>query len=149
MRLSDIRWGTVCGLAVAAEVVLIAAAVLYMVIYGGLNPGHPEEFYQRHVRSAAPILSIAVGMPLFFLLARWLARRAAKGAGKANAIALWVVWAVLDTAFLCAAGGVGAIAEILPFWLASYTTKLAGAWAGQNWGQATQSPLSSRKTGDQ
>src|SRR5437588_59855 len=101
MRLSDMRWGKVCGLAVAAEVALIGATVIYMVIYGMFNPGHPEEFYQQHVRAAGPIISIVVGIPLFFLLARWLARRAPKGAGQQTAIALWVVWALLDTAILC------------------------------------------------
>src|SRR5437868_1017065 len=72
MRLSDIRWVQVCSLAIAAEVALIGATVIYMVIYGMLNPGYPEEFYQQHVRAAGPIISIVVGIPLFFLLARWL-----------------------------------------------------------------------------
>jgi hypothetical protein len=98
-----------------------------MIVCGALNPGHPEEYYQHHVRAAGPIVSILAGIPVFFLLAGWQSRKAK---GKAGAIALWMVWAVLDTAILLGLEGPGAIGPILPFWLASHATKFASAWAG-------------------
>jgi hypothetical protein len=124
MRWSEVRWGTVLGLVVLAEILLISAAVLYMVIYGHFNPGHPEDFYQRHVRIAGPWISIAAGIPIFFFFARWLARR-----GSYSAVAFWVIWAMLDTSILVAAEGAVAIG-ILPFWIASLATKLVSVWAG-------------------
>jgi hypothetical protein len=125
MRWSEVRWGAVLGLVVLAEVLLISAAVLYMVIYGQFNPGYPEDFYQRHIRVAGPWISIVVGIPIFFFFARWLARR-----GNYSAVAFWVIWAVLDTSILIAADGAGAIGHILPFWIASLASKLLSIWAG-------------------
>ena len=125
MRWSEIRWGAVLGLVVLAEVLLISAAVLYMVIYGHFNPGHPEDFYQRHARVASPWVSIGAGVPIFFLFGRWLSRR-----GNYSAVALWVSWVVLDTSILVVADGIGAIGHILPFWIASLASKLLSVWAG-------------------
>jgi hypothetical protein len=124
VRWSEVRWGTVLGLVVLAEVLLVSATVLYMVIYGHFNPGHAEDFYQRHVRVAGPWISITAGVPIFFLFARWLARR-----GNYSAVAFWVIWAVLDTSILIAAER-GVELSILPFWIASLASKLVSVWAG-------------------
>jgi hypothetical protein len=126
MHWSEVRWGAVIGLVVLAEVLLISTAVLYMVIYGHFNPGHPEDFYQSHARVASPWVSITAGVPIFFLFARWLSRRGIA----ASAVALWVIWVVLDTSILIAADGAGAIGRVLPFWIASLASKLLSVWAG-------------------
>src|ERR1700682_1028334 len=123
MRWSEVRWGAAICLVVLAEILLISATVLYMVIYGHFNPGHPEDFYQRHVRIAGPWISITVVIPIFFFFARWLARRS-------SAVAFWVIWAVLDTSILIAADGPSAVGHILPFWIASLASKLFSVWAG-------------------
>jgi hypothetical protein len=127
MRWLGVRWGAVLGSVALAEVLLVAAAVLYMVIYGNVfNPGHPQGFYDRHVRLAGPWISIAAGMPLFFFLARSLVQG---GSAIRNAVALWAMWAVADTAILIAADGFGGIGRILPLWAASHLTKIAAIWA--------------------
>jgi hypothetical protein len=135
MHLTGVRWGAVVGIAVLIEILLIAAAIGYMFVYGTfLNPGHPEDFYQAHVRVAAPWISIAVGLPIFFVSARWLARRSRGPAAMTNAVALWFVWALIDTSILLASDGLEGIRRIFPFWLASYLTKFVGAWMGERTG---------------
>jgi hypothetical protein len=126
----------VLALAVFAEVLLIVSAILYMVVYGAFNPGHPQEFYERHVNAAGPWISIVCGFPIFFALAYWLARRVTKNPaiGKTgvtgSAIGFYAIWAIMDTAFVLAFGGVAGIAGILPIWLASHASKILGVWAG-------------------
>lgn len=79
MRLSHVRWFAVAGLAAASEVLLVAVTIVYMIIYGNLNPGHAQDYYERHVRVAGPWISIPAGLPIFFVFARWLAKRARPG----------------------------------------------------------------------
>ncbi len=129
----------VLALTVLAEVLLIAMTILYMVLYSYLiNPGHSKEFYEQHVQSAAPWLSITCGIPIFFVLGLWLATRARKYPVPANnvaksvtvsAICFWLVWSVLDSTFILASGGMAAIQQVLPFWLGSHVSKALSIWA--------------------
>ena len=125
MRWAEVRWGRVIGLAGLAEVLLVLASILYMVIYGFFYPGHPEEFYQQHVRVAGPWISIVAGMPIFFLFARWLARDSVVAA-----LAFFAIWAALDNSILVAIDGASGIWRIFPLWAASHATKLLSVWAG-------------------
>ena len=126
-------WRSIVAAAALAEALLIAAAMLYMVIYGVLNPGHPEAFYQQHARVASPWVSLAAGIPIFFALGRWLTKRE-----KGSAVSLWAAWAVIDTIILIAAAGFSGIYQILPFWVASHATKFTSAWLGSKSGERTR-----------
>lgn len=127
------------SLALFAEILLIASTIIYMVLYSYLiNPGHPKEFYEQHINSAAPWLSIFCGIPIFFLLASWLARRAAKSPVPAtnirtsiiaSAIGFWLIWALIDNSIMLAAGGRNALRAVLPLWAASQITKPLAIWA--------------------
>jgi hypothetical protein len=129
MQIYGLRWGAIVGLAVLAEVLLIASAVLYVVIYSyAINPHQPNSVYEAHARVASPWVSIAVGLPLLYLFSPWIARRSP--AGLANGLAIWACLFVVDNAILIGAAGFKGITDILPFWLASHATKLLGAWAG-------------------
>ena len=60
-----VRVLSLIGVAVLVMVLNIVASILYMVVYGHLiNPGHPKEFYDQHVQSAAPFCSIIAGIPV-------------------------------------------------------------------------------------
>jgi hypothetical protein len=123
-------WGRIAGLAIVAEVLLVLSAVLYMVVYGYLiHPGETDAYYEAYARIASPYVAICAGLPIFFLLSRWLARKAPPRA-LAHALALWVAVVVLDTGILIGMEGFAGIARILPFWLTSHATKLLGAWLG-------------------
>jgi hypothetical protein len=114
----------VVGLAALVMALNVGASVLYMVVYGYvIAPGHDEAYYQQHAQVAAPYSSVIVGIPLMFFAARWLARRR----GRRDAIAIAIVYVVVDLAVLAGSGALSRLAVIA---VVSYATKLAAAYAG-------------------
>lgn len=129
-----VRLASLIGVATLVLVVNVAMSVLYMVIYGYLiNPGHPKEFYDEHIKVAAPYCSIVAGVPLFFLAGLWVAGWSGAPGVAANlgiraALIVWLAYAVIDLAIVLAVGGVtGKMAGLVT---ASLITKLAAAYAG-------------------
>ena len=118
------RWAKLLGLAVLAEVALIASAVLFMLIYSAaIHPGEQSAFYNAQARVLLPYIAIAVSFPLFFLLARW-------SDGWRNALIFWGVHVGIDVAISLATDGVSGLRAILPLWLLSQSAKLLGCWFG-------------------
>lgn len=108
----------------------MASLFLYVAFYSYvIAPGQGIEVYQAHAEQAGPVLTIFVGVVIFFFIARWLARRSANPVGAA--LLFWAAWAVLDGAFILVATS-GVEGGALPVWAipASYLTKLAAAWFG-------------------
>lgn len=129
-----VRLASLVGVALLVVVLNVAGSVLYMVVYGHLiNPGHPKEFYDEHIKVAAPYCSIVAGVPLMFLAGLWVAGwSGSEGVGghlgvKA-ALVVWLAYAILDLGIVLAAGGI--TAKIAALVGVSLLTKLAAAYLG-------------------
>lgn len=126
MNIKRLTW--IIGAAIFILVVNVGLSVAYMVFYSYLvNPGHDEQFYQEHVKIAAPYCSIFFGIPLFYFVCRWLGGKWEKDFAVKSAIFVWLVYALIDIAVLIASG--------LTFWIAglmtvSLITKLISAYFG-------------------
>ncbi len=122
MGASIFPWKKAIGGTLAAEVVLVAAAFLWVAIYSHIiAPGLEMNAYHQHAQASGPWVSVLVGMPLFYALGRWLrARRAA--------VLLFALYLVLDLALLAAIPAPGPVPWALV--AASHATKLAALLAG-------------------
>lgn len=124
--MSLIRIASLVGVALLVMVLNIVASILYMVVYGHLiNPGHPKEFYDQHVQTAAPYCSIVAGIPLMFAAGYWVAGW--PDGGVKAALVVWLAYAVIDVAIVVAVGMNLKIAVLVAV---SMLTKLAAAWVG-------------------
>lgn len=118
---------------VIAQVTLIAGAVGWVAIYSYLiAPDQPIAAYQAHAQASGPWVSLILGMPVFFALARWLVRHR-PNAARSSAIALGSGYIVIDLTLLLALAP-GAI----PWGMvaANYGAKLAATWLGSTHGAA-------------
>lgn len=123
-----VRLASLVGIAVLVMALNVAVTIVYMVVYGHLiNPGHPKEFYQQHVQTAAPYCSIVAGMPLMFLAGWWVAGWWGGALGIKAALIVWLAYAIIDTGIVIAAGMNAKIALLVAV---SLLTKLAAAYAG-------------------
>ncbi len=121
-----VRVLSLIGVAVLVMVLNIVASILYMVVYGHLiNPGHPKEFYDQHVQSAAPFCSIIAGIPLMFLAGYWVAGW--QDGGVKALLVVWLAYAIIDAAILLAVGMTPKIAVLFTI---SFLTKLAAGYVG-------------------
>src|SRR5687767_8519678 len=99
------RVAAMVGLALGVMVVNVAISILYMVVYSyAIDPGHEKEYYEAHVKIAAPYCSIVAGIPLFFLVGWWV--------GTWPAIVVWMVYAVVDLAVFAASGQASKIGHL-------------------------------------
>jgi hypothetical protein len=120
-------WPRVIAATLLAHVILIAGAISWVAIYSHvLAPGQPFETYQAHAQASGPWVSLLLGVPLFYLLGRWLAR-ARPQAARAGAAAFACVYMSIDLALLLALAP-GAIPWLLV--ALNYAAKSAAAWVG-------------------
>lgn len=123
------RFALIIGAAVFISVVNVALSVMYMVVYGYvINPGHDEQFYQDHVKIAAPYCSIIFGIPLFYLVCRWIGGRWEKDFAVKAAISVWVVYALIDLSIVAVVGGI--TLSVAGLVAVSLITKLVSAYLG-------------------
>lgn len=126
MNAKRLAW--IIGAALLILVVNVALSVVYMVFYSYLvNPGHDEQFYQEHVKVAAPYCSIVFGIPLFYFVCRRLGGRWEKDFAVRAAILAWVVYVFIDLSIVAASGitlSVGILVTV------SLITKLISAYFG-------------------
>ena len=116
------------GVALLAMVLNIIASIVYMVIYGHvIDPGHEPQYYQEHIQVAAPYCSLVVGLPLMFAIGWWVAGFWQKRPGIQTALIVWLIYVILDLTILLFAG---LTLRIGLLFLASFATKLLGAYAG-------------------
>ncbi|CAN5543673.1 hypothetical protein BH10ACI1_BH10ACI1_06040 [soil metagenome] len=126
MNIRRLVW--IIAAAIFILVVNVGLSILYMVFYSYLiNPGHDEQFYQEHVKVAAPYCSIVFGIPLFYFVCRWIGDKWEKEFAVKSAISVWIVYALVDVTILVASG--------LTIWIAglmaiSLITKLISAYFG-------------------
>ena len=122
-----IPWGWVALTVVGLEIALVLSAFAWVAIYSYLiNPGHDLPYYQKHAEFASPIVSVAVGIPYFFLACRWVARKAGTRA-VATSLWIWFILFIIDVLLLSLGG---ATAYIWGMATISHVTKMLAAYFG-------------------
>ena len=120
------RWLWIVAGALIVLVANIAVHVLYMVVYSYLiNPGHDQPFYNEHAMKSGPYSSIIAGIPLMFLVCRWVCRKFDANSSVSTAVLIWLVYFLIDLTAVAAAGELVRAAIIF---LASFATKFAAAY---------------------
>ncbi|HSO74961.1 MAG TPA: hypothetical protein VLU47_08985, partial [Blastocatellia bacterium] len=72
-----IPWGWVVGTAIGLEVALIISAVAWVAIYSYLiHPGEEPAYYHDYAQYSSPVVSVVLGMPLWYFACRWVGRKA-------------------------------------------------------------------------
>jgi hypothetical protein len=126
MTLGRLAW--LVGVAVLVLVVNVAVSVLYMVVYGHLiDTGHEEQYYQDHIKVAAPYCSIVAGIPLMFFAGWWVGGWWEGEFAVKAALVVWLAYALIDIGVLLAAGVTARIAILSAV---SLLTKLAAVYLG-------------------
>lgn len=126
MNIGRLVW--IIAAAIFILVVNVGLSIAYMFFYGYvINPGHDEQFYQDHVKIAAPYCSVVFGIPLFYFVCRWIGGKWEKDFAVKAAIFVWIVYALIDISALVASG--------LTLWITglmtvSLVTKLISAYFG-------------------
>jgi hypothetical protein len=124
----SIRWGLAVVATILAEIVLIALSIICVAIYSyTIHTGESQEFYNAFARASGPWVSLVAGGPAFFLIARWIRRRAGSAAfGTAMAVAGLYLAIEVVILLLWPGDATGA----LPFAAGGMVLKVAGAWLG-------------------
>jgi hypothetical protein len=105
----DAGWG-IAG-ALLLHVVMIALAVAWVAFYSyALEPGHDQAFYEAYAGRSGPIVSLAAGGPVFYLVASRLSGR--RGNGRAAWVAA-ILYLLTDVAIFVAVGGVAAMVWLI------------------------------------
>ncbi len=130
MKLNNVRWGWAFAGALAAEATLIAAAFGWVAIYSHLlHPGQTLTFYQEYAKGASPYVSLTLGIPVFFVICRWIGSRA-PAAAWATAMALFGIYCLIAVPMMLTADN-----PTLTAWFAAinFPTKFLGCyWGGRN-----------------
>jgi hypothetical protein len=122
------RWVWIIPAAIAVFVINLAIHILYMVAYYHLiNPGQDTAHYHAHAELSSPYSSIFVGMPLMFLVCRWIGKKFAARFSVTAALLVWLVYFLIDITVLVFAGEFSRFALLF---LISFVTKFAAAYLG-------------------
>ena len=128
MTNTSIRWGLAVAATLLAEVALIALSIICVAVYSyAMHTGETQEFYEAFARVSGPWVSLIAGGPVFFLIARWIRRRA-PSAGFGTAMAMVGLYFAIEIAVLLLWPGDSSGA--IPFMIGGFVLKLAGAWLG-------------------
>lgn len=128
MTQSAIRWDLAAIATLLAEVTLIGLSILCVAVYSyAIHTGETAEFYNAFAKVSAPWVSLLAGGPVFFLLARWIRRRA-PSAALGTAMAMVGLYIAIESTFLVLVPG--DISTVLPFAIGGFVIKAAGAWLG-------------------
>ena len=131
MTNTSIRWGLAVGATLLAEITLIALSILCVAVYSyAIHTGETPEFYSEFAKRSGPWVSLIAGGPVFFLIARWIRRRA-PAAALGTAMAMSGLYLVIEVAILLLwPSDSGATLAILPFVIGGFAVKVIGAWLG-------------------
>ena len=96
MKLNRVRWGAALAGALTTEVLMIAAAFAWVAIYSYLlHPGESMDFYQKYATSSSPWVALIAGVPLFFMVCRWIGSRN-PSKSLATAMAVFGIYFLID-----------------------------------------------------
>ena len=91
-----IPWGWAAITAAGLEVAVTLAAFVWVGIYSYLiHPGEELSYYQNHAQFASPIVSVVVGIPVWFFACRWVGRKAGTRA-VAMCLSAWLIVPLID-----------------------------------------------------
>ena len=91
-----IPWGWVAITAVGLVVAVTLAAFVWVGIYAYLiHPGEDNSYYQNYAQFASPIVSVVVGIPVWFFACRWIGRKAGNRA-VAMCLSVWLIVPLID-----------------------------------------------------
>ena len=137
MTTTSIRWGLAAVGTILAQITLIALSILCVAVYSyAIHTGESPEFYSAFAKVSGPWVSLIGGFPVFFLIARWIRRRA-PSAAFATAMAMAGLYLAIEIVFLLLWPGDANVT--LPFMIGLFVPKVAGAWLGAG-GLATRAP---------
>lgn len=107
---------------------MIALSIACVAVYSyTIRTGETQEFYNAFAQASAPWVSLLTGGPVFFLIARWIRRRA-PSAALGTAMAMFGLYLAIEIAVLLL--WPGDTSGVLPFMSGGSIIKLAGAWLG-------------------
>jgi hypothetical protein len=125
---TSIRWGLAAVATLMAEMALIALSIICVAVYSyAIHTGETPEFYGEFARASGPWVSLIAGGPVFFLIARWIRRRAPSAAFD-TAMAMAGLYLAIEIAVLLLWPGDSS--GTLPFVIGGFILKVAGAWLG-------------------
>jgi hypothetical protein len=91
-----IPWGWVAITAVGLVVAVTLSAFVWVGIYSYLiHPGEDLPYYQNYAQFSSPIVSVVVGIPVWFFACRWVGRKAGTRA-VAMCLSAWLIVPVVD-----------------------------------------------------
>ena len=129
MTNTSIRWGHAVVATLLAEITLIALSIICVAVYSyAIHTGETPEFYSAFAKVSGPWVSLIAGGPVFFLIARWLRRRA-PAAALGTTMAMCGLYLAIEVAVLLLWPGDAALAT-LPFVIGGFVLKVTGAWLG-------------------
>jgi hypothetical protein len=100
MKLADIQWKWAIGAALAAECLLVIAAVAWVAIYSHLlHPNQSLSVYQQYAQQASPWVSLVCGVPVFYGLCRFLGTRMTPPRAMVTALAVFAVYCLIEVPF--------------------------------------------------
>jgi hypothetical protein len=118
--------GLIIFTALAAMVTNVLVHVLFMVVYSYLIvPGRDEAYYQEIAMATAPYSSIIAGMPIFYFLCLWAAKKFPAGKRLIAALLIWLVYFTIDLTIIVL---VGEFLNIALLFSISFITKFAAAY---------------------
>ena len=128
MTNTSIRWGLAVVATLLAEITLIALSIICVAVYSyAIHTGETQEFYEAFARVSGPWVSLIAGGPTFFLIARWIRRRA-QSAALGTAMAMAGLYLAIEIAVLLL--WPGNTSGAIPFVIGGFVLKVAGAWLG-------------------
>ncbi|HUP90559.1 MAG TPA: hypothetical protein VM100_14465 [Longimicrobiales bacterium] len=124
----SIRWGLAVVATVMAQITLIALSIICVAVYSyAIHTGETQEFYAEFAKVSGPWVSLIAGGPVFFLIARWIRRRAQSAAFN-TAMAMAGLYLATEVAVLLL--WPDDVSSAVPFVIGGFILKLAGAWLG-------------------
>jgi hypothetical protein len=128
---ASIRWGLATVATLLAEITLIMLSIMCVAVYSyAIHTGETAEFYSAFAKVSGPWVSLIAGGPVFFLIARWIRRRAPASA-LGTAMALCAFYLAIEVAVLLLwPSDSSARLATLPFVIGGFVLKLIGAWLG-------------------
>jgi len=128
MTRTAIRWGLAVVAALLAELTLIGLSIVCVAVYSyAIHTGETPEFYSAFAKVSGPWVSLLAGGPVFFLIARWIRRRA-RSAAFGTAMAMVGFYLAIEIPALLLWPGDSS--AILPFVIGGFVLKAIGAWLG-------------------
>ena len=131
MTNASIRWGLAVVATLVAEIALITLSIICVAVYSyAIHTGETQEFYSAFAKVSGPWVSLIAGGPVFFLIARWIRRRAT-AAALGTAMVMSVFYIAIEVAItLLWPGAFSATLAILPLVIGGFVLKVTGAWLG-------------------